>query len=180
MLVRAYLSFPYTPLPLCIRSYVAFIWHSCVAPTRCIHVLHSFIVCASHLSMLHSIIIHALHSSIINISDRLHSCILSLIHISSTQPGASLTIPSSWHVSRQAHSSMFRRSPFILFIDQLCFGPEEVLNHNQNCTLVGLIFIEELGTKQTLVRPGTWARDSGVVGAAESGFVQEKHPLVPR
>ena len=44
----------------------------------------------------------------------IHASCLSF-HVSATQPGASLIIPSScpWHVSRQAHSSMFRRSPFL-------------------------------------------------------------------
>lgn len=76
----------------------------------------------SHSSMLHSLTFmrrtHLLfarrtHPLFIDQISLIHASCLSF-HVSATQPGASLTIPSCpWHVSRQAHSSMFRRPPFM-------------------------------------------------------------------
>ena len=69
----------------------------------------------------HLFLIHALHSSLIHTSHLflVYVSHLSIVHVSTSWPRAFPTGLSSWHVSRRAHSTMFRRPIFMYHIHGL-------------------------------------------------------------
>ncbi len=97
------------------HSGVAFIYHSCVAVMYCIHSLFMRRTYFSFMRRTHFSFMCHIHPLFIYQLDFTYTFAASCLsfHVSATQPGTSLTSLFSWHVSRRAHSTMFRRSLFM-------------------------------------------------------------------